>query len=255
MEATVTSTRQWTWWGALAVVAVLVLFPSAAIAAPRADIPDGVVEWFRTEGVSVGEDHADWADAEELLLGPPRPVASWAPEFLDGLDAAAPVALGQEWIAVISRVDGDIHQPVGVLRALWATDAVAEVNATADGDLAEALDQLDPGLLAVYDPDLDGWFATGEAKVWPLTEGARELLVGAVPLSTLQTFMADGRTDLDDSHGITETPPESGNPTLVGMAVVVTVGAAAVTIVARQLRRSDERLANEMGNSATTSSG
>ena len=248
--------RRWFRWGAALTLGILAaaVAPAAALAATSSEVPDDVTEWFRTEGVLLGEEHEEWAEAD-LRVGAPRPVGAWTPEYLAGADTTAPVTSGEEWIAVLTRADEDAFLPVGTVRVVMGDGEPREAAAAADLGLAQALADLDPSLLAVYDPDLDGWFAMGEAKVWPLTEGARELLVGPVPITTLQLFLTGAQADDGDARDGAEAPPLGGNPTLLGMVLVAALGAGAVAIVVRQLRRSDERIAREMRDGQVSTSG
>lgn len=258
MPAPARSARRW----AVPLFLALVILPgagpaTAATATATTDeptageasrTPEVVAEWFVTDGPRAALDEGAAGaveDPEKLSIGLPHRVSSWAEDYLagdQGVDATDP---RDEWVAPVHRTSAGSPAPLGTLRAGLDDDVVTPAGADDDDELAEVLSGLESGLHTVYDADVQGWFAVSDSKVWPLTQGAREVLNGGVSLSTWQPFVAERLAGSEATALPDEPPPSRGSATLVAIAVVLIAGAIAVGGVVLHLRRGDRRLASD----------
>lgn len=208
-------------------------------------VPKNVLSWYAGPGLETAAAQSETLTGEgDLTLGPPHPVHSWAPDFLAGTQTSTPVLADGQWVAALLRDSPDGPAAVGALRAgpfdgtePQGTDVVA------DADVGGLVAPEELSFAVVYDPSLDGWFATAEGDVWSVGAGGREVLHGAVPLSVLGDFL----TERDSSPSPTAAGEEpgqegSGLVPLTVIAVIVLLGILGAGLLVRNYRAADSRL-------------
>lgn len=245
--------------GAASVLAVLLAAllavppsPAAAAAAAPPAVPGEVSAWFATEAPAQVRAAAagilelpPGGTLDDLAIGPPRVVHLWAEDYLTG-DSTDPVALPvDEWVAPIVLQSSDEPEPMGTVRA-WRdptqSDEVTLAQVDGDAELARTLLERPAGIPFIFDGPVQGWFTTADGEVWPLTEGAEELLVGAVPVELFQPILREryeaGQDDPDGSGG-GGPGGEDGRTPLVPVVVVLVLllAVAAGLLLVRQQRR------------------
>jgi len=217
--------------------------PSITPAAPDvSDVPKEVAAWFAEAGTELAV-AADLTEAEDVVVGVPRPVATWAEEYLTGDDLGEPAEPVEEWVAPIVVQSEDAPEAVGAVHAAAPDDSEPRaLDVIEDAELGTALSGAAAGTLFVYDGDVEGWFATLDGQVWPVTEGARTLLQGPLSAELFQEFLAVW-------HGepVPTAPPAvdrdgDGVSPLLPIGVIVVLGAGAAWWLARQYRQADSRI-------------
>jgi len=239
------------------LVGVLLLVPAPLTAATEdpgpqfgapatpdvSDVPKEVAAWFAEVGPELAAD-ADLTDEEEVVVGVPRQVATWAEDYLSGTDLGEPAQPVDQWVAPVLVQSVDTPEAVGaVLAGLPDGTGSRALDVIADEELGAALYGATAGTVFVYDADVEGWFAALDGKVWPVTEGARTLLHGPLAAEVFQEFLAVW-------HGEpvpTPAPPaadsaDGGLSPLVPIVVILLLGAGAAWWLARQYRQADSRI-------------
>ncbi|WP_127571480.1 hypothetical protein [Georgenia faecalis] len=230
-----------------------VLEPVGA-ATPVATLPDDVSAWFAGEAPEHVRD-TDVLDVpaearDRVVVGPPRAVHRWSENFLDGADLDPVSVPGEEWLATLTLVGEGSVETVGTVRAHreGADGELSLAGLDEDTELADVLATLSTALPMIFDPAVDGWFSAADGEVWPLTSGARDLLVGAVPAEVFQSVLAEQYAAADEDPDAAvggELPDQAADglsPALVAAAVVLLLGALVAVLLVRQHRRADSRI-------------
>lgn len=212
---------------------------------PATSVPKNVLSWYAGAGLETAEAQAETLPGEgDLALGPPHPVHAWAPDFLAGTQTTFPVVADGQWVATIVRDGPDGPVAVGALRAGPFDGTEPQSTAVvADVDVGELVLPEELSATLVYDPSLDGWFATSEGEVWSVGASSREFLHGAVPLAVLGTFLDERESGPSPTAGGEESMEEgSGLVPLTVIAVIVLLGILGAGLLARNYRAADSRL-------------
>lgn len=215
---------------------------------PPTSVPKNVLSWYAGPGLETAEAQAEALPGEgDVTLGPPHPVHAWDPDFLAGAQTTSPVLADGQWVAAILRdgPDGpDGPVPVGALRAGPFDGTEPQGTAVVeDADVGGLVAQDELSFTLIYDPSLDGWFATAEGDVWSVGAGAREVLHGAVPLSVLGDFLTEREAGPSPTAAGEEAEDESsGLVPLTVIAVIVLLGILGAVLLARNYRAADSRL-------------
>lgn len=234
------------------LLAVAVLLPPAGAAAttdepsepsaPVTDVPAEVSAWFAEEG-----DDAVADLGEDLALSAPRRVATWNEAYVAGEEPDVPAAPLEEWVAAVVRRGPETPEPVGVVRAGATDGSVQLVDVTEDTELALALQEVPSGTVLIRDDTVEGWFGLLEGEVWPLTEGARGVLQGALSAEVFQDFLAawHGESPPEAVPGTAEDDDAPLSP-LIPIGVIVLAGVGVAILLLRQYRRADSRIAADV---------
>ncbi|WP_152187725.1 hypothetical protein [Georgenia satyanarayanai] len=229
----------------LLLAAAILLHPGAAAAAtdeptpgaPATGVPAEVSAWFAEEGDDAVADLGD-----DLTLGAPRRVATWNEEYVAGEAPDAPAAPLEEWVAAVVR-RAETPEPVGVVRAGAADGSLQLLDVTEDTELAVALQEVPSGTVLIRDDTVEGWFGLLDGEVWPLTEGARNVLQGALPAEVFQGFLAAWRGEAPPATvpGAAQDDDDTLSP-LIPIGVIVLAGVGVAILLLRQYRRADSRI-------------
>ncbi|MCM3660769.1 hypothetical protein M3148_07135 [Georgenia satyanarayanai] len=237
----------------LLLAAAVLLHPAAATAAtdapsepapgaPATDVPAEVSAWFAEEG-----DDAVADLGEDLTLSAPRRVATWNDAYVAGEEPDVPAAPVEEWVAAVVRRTAETPEPVAVVRAGAAGGPLELLDVTEDTELAGALQKIPSGTVLIRDDTVEGWFGLLDGEVWPLTEGARSVLQGALPAEVFQDFLAAWRGESPPAAvpSTSEGEEDTLSP-LVPIGVIVLAGAGIAILLVRQYRQADSRIAADV---------
>lgn len=239
----------------LLLAAVLLLHPAAATAAteepsertpsaPTAGVPAEVAAWFAAQGEGAA---AELGTPEDLTLGPPRRVATWNEDYVAGEAPDVPAEALEEWVAPVVRQSGEAPEPLGVVRAGAENGTVRLLDVIEETELAGALQTVPAGTVLIRDDTVEGWFGLLEGEVWPLTEGARTVLQGALPAEVFQQFLAAWRGEAPPTSepGRAEDEDAPLSP-LIPIGVIVLAGVGVAILLLRQYRQADSRIAADV---------
>lgn len=209
--------------------------------APATDVPAEVSAWFADQGEDAVTDLG-----ENLTLGAPRRVATWNEAYVAGEEPDVPATPVEEWVAaVVQRAPDapDAPEPVGVVRAGAADGSVQLLDVTEDTELAVALQEVPSGTVLIRDDTVEGWFGLLEGEVWPLTEGARTVLQGALPAEVFQDFLAAWRGEAPPPSVPSTGQDDDGTLSpLIPISVIVLAGVGVAILLLRQYRQADSRI-------------
>lgn len=254
--------------GALAIGAMLapVWSPTATATATAVTggLPDDVVRWFASDAAAVvarTQAHAVTADRRpvmgfvEVQVGAPTVLTTWAPDYVAGLEGAAPVAPVDEWIAPMT----DDGRAVGTVTATRTAQGVVELAFFDDNvSVARGLLSLPDGASVVYDPPLDAYFTVTGDVVAPMSDTSRTELAAPTSVAQFQRRVVARATDGGaDVSGLPATDPrramaggsavtsrgrahESG-PGVAGWLVAGTLAATGGTALVIRRRRAGSR--------------
>ncbi|WP_413452180.1 hypothetical protein AA0Y32_12130 [Georgenia phoenicis] len=234
------------------LAAVLLLHPAAAAAAtpeptpsgPSTGVPAEVSAWFAAQGEEAA---AELGAPEDLTLGPPRRVATWNEDYVSGEAPDVPAEPLEEWVAPVVRQSGETPEPLGVVRAGAEDGPLSLLDVVEETELAGALQAVPAGTVLIRDDTVEGWFGLLENEVWPLTEGARTVLQGALPAEVFQQFLAAWRGEAPPTSEPSRTEDEDAplSP-LIPIGVIVLAGVGVAILLLRQYRQADSRIAADV---------
>lgn len=219
--------------------------PSPTVAAELPHVPPDVATWFAEQGPEAA---GDLAEPEDLAVGVPRQVGTWSETYIAGEQLDRPTQPVEEWVAPVMAGASDQPEPLGVVRAAVDDGSAPQlVEATEDLELAAALHRSADGVVFVHDADVEGWFGLLDGEVWPVTEGARTVLQGALTTAVFQEFLAAWR-----GQPVATAPPlpeeqSAGTVSpLMPIGIIVVLGAVAAWLLLRQYRQADSRIAADV---------
>ncbi|WP_324649635.1 hypothetical protein [Georgenia sp. H159] len=214
-------------------------------AAPEPRAPEAVAAWFAEQGPEAA---GDLAEPEDLAVGVPRQVGTWSETYIAGEQLDQPAQPVEEWVAPVVARSADQPVPLGVVRAAAEDGSEPQLVAvTEDLELAAALHRSADGVTFVYDADVDGWFGLLDGEVWPVTEGARTVLQGALSTAVFQEFLAAWRGQpVATAPPVPEDERAGAVSPLLPIGIIVVLGAAAAWLLLRQYRQADSRIAADV---------
>ena len=219
--------------------------PDATPSVDPGAVPKNVLSWFATQGLEVAQGGAAELGTEGAALdvSSPHPVAHWEPAFVDGTDTATATTASDQWVAAVTREGEEGPEAVGAIRATPLDSADPAAVVVADPGLGQALLPEELPFILIHDPGGDGWFATAEGEVWPLTTAARTVLQGPVPLTVFQQFIGEpGATPSPAPDAQLDEAADSGLVPLTVIAVIVLLGGVVAWLLVRDYRRTDSRI-------------
>ncbi len=161
------------------VASGVILSIAGAAPAAGAQVDEDVAGWFRDrasavikqaqEGAVVLDDGAPAIEFVDVIVGEPRQVHVWTPEYRDGSEGAAVAEEIDQWIAPLTSDENY----VGTVSAYRADpgSAVSLAYFDADAELAVQLaDSVDASV--ILDPPLSAYFALSGDQIRPLSENA-----------------------------------------------------------------------------------
>lgn len=237
---------------AFLLCAVSFSFPSAALAASRAEVDQWFTQQGKTALVSHGsEAFADMSTGElsALEVGAHIPVASMNNAQMASTDEL----VRGVWQAGIVTSD---NEPVGVLVADFSADKPASIHVVGDKTLAGNLEDIltgDSEQELIYDELLKAWFLLQDSSVTAGDRAGGEIIAGVVPakdfliqrarnLGEDNAAQIDGAMEepLSASHGQTR---KDISPVFVSLVVLVV--AALLTISLLWLRWESQHVSEE----------
>lgn len=216
-------------------------------------VPEDVALWFAGEGAeaveaAAGDLGVELADDESLAVGDPRQVWTWAEEYVAGTSVEPVAEPVDQWVAPVVLQSAQEPQPLGILWASSSDGSGLQVESVAAGaELAAALSAAPPSFSFVYDEGVEGWFASADGEILPITANARTVLQGAVAAEVFQGFLAERLGGVAPT-GVPEpdaADPDSLTP-LAPISVILVLGAVAAWLLLRQYRRADSRIAADV---------